>query len=104
MLDSTRAPGRRRCAVGPPVQLPVNALSAPPATSDGASAPTEYLTVDVQVRSPGDGDIVCEKEATTGSHWKRRVCRTRSAMEQQRAASQEWLRTGGFSGSPSVVR
>jgi hypothetical protein len=98
--------GAYSCAADPVQQSPALALQPVPPTplERATSAPTEYLAVDVKATSAGDGDIVCEREAKTGSHWKRKVCRTRDVVELERAASQEWLRTGGFSGSPTVVR
>jgi len=92
--------GAGGCAVEPS-QAPLVAQSS---VSTAADAPTEYLEVDVKAQSPFEDEIICERESKLGSHWKRRVCRTRAVVEQQRAASQEWLRTGGFSGSPTVVR
>jgi hypothetical protein len=95
--------GTGGCAVDPleQAQSPIVAQASVPPVLD---APTEYLEVDVRSQSPFEDEIVCEREAKLGSHWKRRVCRTQSLAEQQRAASQEWLRTGGFSGSPTVIR
>lgn len=95
--------GTGGCAIDPIEQslLPLTAQTSVPPALD---APTEYLEVDVKTQSPFEDEVVCEREAKLGSHWKRRVCRTRSVVDQQRAASQEWLRTGGFSGSPTVVR
>ena len=95
------------CAAQPTQLAPT--LAAEPATQSAlASAtrpsPQEYAVVDVNTRAAGDAEIICEREAKLGSHFKREVCRTRTAVEQARSDSQEWLRTGGFSGSPTVVR
>ena len=98
------------CATPPPDPLkPV--VPVPPAASAGTRASNENDADDegvIQVVGipelgrmedspvpasdvPGSG-MVCQKEATTGSHRMKRVCRTRTEIEQRRAADTEMIR------------
>ncbi len=49
-------------------------------------------------------ELDCRREIKTGSHRERERCMTRSQRRAIRQASQEWLRSGGWQGSPVVVR
>ena len=62
------------------------------------------------LNSDDDFDIHCYKEARTGSHIKRRICKANFARKLEAEATSRWLRglqSGGRSGQPygeSMVR
>lgn len=87
-------------------------LAAPPGSEHGAAAVPPGLsaaavtpdkTIELKPRPPTDDEVICRREVLTGSHWPREVCMTRGRREEIREKAQEWYRTGGREGSPSVV-
>ncbi len=55
-------------------------------------------------RRPTTGDqVVCEYVAPTGSHIRRKRCSTLRQRDREAAEAQEWLRTGGQSGSVTLA-
>ena len=55
-------------------------------------------------RQPTTGDrVVCEYVAPTGSHIRRKRCSTLRQRDREAAEAQEWLRTGGQSGSVTLA-
>ena len=48
--------------------------------------------------------VVCRREAKTGSHVRRTVCRSERQREIVRENSQDWLRSGGIQGGPVIAR
>jgi hypothetical protein len=79
-------------------------------TTDAAHADdpdgVEATRARVVVRPPmeSEDDLICRREAKTGTHRRKRVCRTRAQIESERRLSQEWIRSGGRDGSPIVAR
>lgn len=68
--------------------------------------PTSDRVVGIEVKPrtvPGPNEIVCDETILTGTHQQRELCLSRAQRRAERAASQEWLRSGGFGGSPVVV-
>ena len=54
-------------------------------------------------RSSADDEVICVREKTTGSHIATDRCYTREQQRRQNAEAQEWLRSGGLSGSVAEV-
>ncbi len=54
-------------------------------------------------RPPADDDVICVEEKTTGSRIATNRCYTREQQRRQNEEAQEWLRSGGLSGSVAEV-
>ncbi len=55
-------------------------------------------------RRPTTGDqVVCEYVTPTGSHIPRKGCNTVRQRDREAAEAQEWMRTGGQSGSVTLA-
>lgn len=91
--------GLSACAVAPPAQQEPLV-----ANYDASAAPETVKEVVVQPQPVNEDSLVCRDEVRVGSHWTRRRCFRRGDLERARQNAQEWLRTGGNSGSPTVVR
>ena len=60
--------------------------------------------VPIQLLRVSGDDVVCRKEVRVGSHMRRERCFSRRDLDEATRNAQEWLRTSGFQGSPSVAR
>lgn len=81
--------------------ISLGACAAPPVPSAGDATIEESLVVEV---TAPDDSIDCRYEKQTGSHMVVRVCTTAAERREVEAAAQQWLRTGGRSGSVERVR
>jgi hypothetical protein len=87
------------------VSLIALALAAAVSTAP-ANVPAPSSTIVPPAAHVDDPDkIVCHREETTGSHFKRQVCMTRAQWKQQEEAAEEYKRQvndrGGVSGAPT---
>ncbi len=74
-----------------------HAARSPATTQSQVSAPEETDAEATEVAAadqPGGEKVICENGPTTGSRLPRVVCRTPREMEEEREASQRWLREG----------
>jgi len=97
------------CAQQPTVQQPPTAELQPAAPQASAAYTAEELRasakqVGIQPPSFSGDDVVCRKETRVGTHVRRERCFRRGELGEATRNAQEWLRSGGFQGSPTVVR
>jgi hypothetical protein len=78
------------CATAPP--------DAPPVAATAEPYVQEVITL-----VPAPADLHCSTQRATGSHIARRTCVTRAEQVEISRASQEWIRSGGASGTPYLV-
>jgi peroxiredoxin len=71
---------------------------------DIAGLDLKAAAVDVNSQRATDSTVVCREEQSTGSHFRRERCRTKSERDAIRREAQEALRSNGREGSVLVER
>lgn len=84
------------------VANPTDATATADKTATGTSAVTAPSAAQPTAKASEPSELVCRREAPTGSHLGRRVCRTRAEIEADVAQSREAMgvigRPGGGAG------
>jgi hypothetical protein len=93
------------CAAEQPAPEPallVTAVAHDPQTLQEIKVNVKTVAM-LPTRPSADDDVICVREKTTGSHIATDRCYTREQQRRRNSEAQEWLRSGGLSGSVSEV-